>query len=161
MKKKSTLLVLLAVLFVIAASYQTMHTIEGINELFYGNEQVQSQFWIKPVSRIITGVTPEAKQAGISEGDLLLTVNGQPYTGTASLIAPLMKAHPGDTLTVRISHLNEGGQVEEKEINLPLAANDKPPPRIGQLLSFIIILLVMPVFAALLGFWVTATRPAR
>jgi sigma-B regulation protein RsbU (phosphoserine phosphatase) len=159
MKKKSTLLILLAVLFVIAALYQTMHTIEGINELFYANEQVQPQFGIKPVSAIITGVRPEAKQAGISEGDLLLAVNGQPYAGTAALIAPLMKARPGDTLTVRISHLNEGGQAKEKEINLPLAANEKESPSIGSWLPLFIILLVMPIFAALLGFWVTATRP--
>jgi len=32
MKNKTTLLILLAVLFVIAASYQTIQTVEGINE---------------------------------------------------------------------------------------------------------------------------------
>lgn len=157
MKKK--LYISLIALFIIAAIYQTKHTVEGINELFYANEQVEPQFGIKPVSNVITDVRPEAKEAGLSEGDLLLTVNGQPYTGTASLIVPLTKARPGDTLTVRVSHPNEGGQAEEKEIALRLVANNKPAPRIGQLLSFMIVLIVMPIFAALLGFWVTVTRP--
>src|ERR1043165_3138226 len=156
---KTKLYIPLIALFIIAAAYQTNHTVEGINERFYDNEQVQPQFGVKPVSNVITDVRPEAKEAGLSDGDLLLTVNGQPYTGTASLIAPLTKARPGDTLTVRVSHPNEGGPADEKEIALRLAANEQPAPRTGPLLSFMIVLIVMPIFAALLGFWVTATRP--
>lgn len=159
MKNKTKLRLLLAVLFVIAAAYQTTHTIEGIKELFYSTEQVQGQFGVKSASNVITGVKPDAQQAGINEGDLLLSVNGQPYTGTASLLVPLVKARPGDILTVRVSHVNEGGQAEEREIKLPLAASEREPPGLGRWLPFFIILILMPIFAALLGFWVAATRP--
>ncbi len=159
MKTRSKLYLPLIALFIVAALYQTMHTAEGIRELFYAAEQVQTPFSVKPFSQDISNVGEPAKQAGVREGDLLLSVNGRPYTGTASLIAPLLKSSPGDTLTVRVRQTNEGGQTEEKELAIPLAANARGAMSIGEWMPLFIITILMPIFAALLGFWVTATRP--
>jgi sigma-B regulation protein RsbU (phosphoserine phosphatase) len=159
MKSRSKLYILLGALFVIALLYQARHTIVGVQQLFFPSEQVRMPFILKPVSQVIGEVRPEAQQAGIREGDMLLSINGQPFTGTASIIEPLMNAHPGDSLTVRIQQTDESGATAEREITIPLALNNANSQGIGPSLPLFIIFVLMPVLCMLLGFWVAATRP--
>ena len=160
MMTRTKLYILLIALFVLAALFQTKHTVEGFRQLFYTNEQSQMPFGLKPFSPVISTVKPEAKEAGLLEGDTLLTINGGALTGDASLIEPLKSARPGDTLTVSVQRTNESGQAETKELHIKLASNSRPPPGLGEWLPVFIIFILMPVFSLLLGFWVAATRPA-
>src|SRR5205085_5505552 len=159
MKTRSKLYIPLIALFIIAAVYQTRHTIEGVQQLLYPTELAQSPFGLKPVSQIITNIGPAAKTADIHEGDILLAVNGRAYMGQAALVEPLTKLHPGDSLTVRVRGSGEGEQSAGREVTIPLAQQKTESPRIGEWLPLFVVLVLMPVFCALLGFWVAATRP--
>jgi sigma-B regulation protein RsbU (phosphoserine phosphatase) len=159
MKRKSKLYLLLGALFVIALLYQTRHTIVGIQELFFPTAQARAPFSLKQLSQVIGEVRPEAQQAGIREGDILLSVNGEPYTGSASIIKPLMNAHPGDPLSIRIQQRDESGKTAEREITILLALNNANSQGIGQSLPVFIVFVLMPVLCMLLGFWVAAMRP--
>src|ERR1700678_894440 len=54
-------------------------------------------------SASLESVSPEAEKAGLHRGDVLLAINGKPYTGTAVLAAAIAQARPGQNvyLTVR------------------------------------------------------------
>lgn len=156
---KTKLYIPLIALFVIAVLYQTKHTIDGLQEILSPTEQIQSPFSLKPLSQVIASVRPEAKQAGIREGDLLLSVNGRAMTGDAALIEPLKSARPGDPLIVRLQQTDESGETQEREITIPLASRNTAPVGIGERLPIFIIFILMPILAMLLGFWVAAMRP--
>ena len=159
MKTKSKLYIPLIALFILTAIYQTRHTVEGVRELLYPTEIAQSPFGLKPVSNVITNVKPGAEQAGIHDGDVLLAVNGQAYTGTAALIVPLMKSRPGDTLTVRFRSVDEGEQAAGREVNIQLGQQKTESPSVSRWLPLFVVLIVMPIFCAVLGFWVALMRP--
>ncbi|HKC63689.1 MAG TPA: SpoIIE family protein phosphatase [Pyrinomonadaceae bacterium] len=159
MKTRSKLYIPLIALFILAAVYQTGHTIEGVQQLLYPTELAQSPFGLKPVSQIITNVGPAAQQAGIHEGDILLEVQGRAYTGTAVLVEPLLKSRPGDSLTVRVRGASEGEQAVGREVTIPLAAPKAESPGISTWLPLFVVLVLMPVFCLVLGFWVAAIRP--
>ncbi|MDQ3819238.1 MAG: PDZ domain-containing protein, partial [Acidobacteriota bacterium] len=159
MKTRSKLYIPLIALFVVTAIYQTRHTVEGVRELLYPGEIAQSPFGLKPVSNVITNVKPAAEQAGIHDGDILLAVNGEAYTGTAALIVPLMASRPGDTLTVRFRPAGEGEQTEGREATIPLAQQKTESPGVSTWLPLFVVLILMPIFCVLLGFWVALMRP--
>ena len=159
MKTRSKLYIPLIALFILTAIYQTRHTVEGVRQLLYPTEIAQSPFGLKPVSNVITNVGPAAQQAGIHDGDILLAVNGQAYTGTAILIEPLMKSRPGDAITVRFRSADEGEQAAGREVTIPLGQPKAESPGISTWLPLFVVLILMPVFCAVLGFWVAAMRP--
>src|SRR6202050_5674866 len=47
-------------------------------------------------------VSPEAEKAGLHRGDVLLAINGKPYTGTAVLAGALAQARPGQEVFVTV-----------------------------------------------------------
>ena len=54
----------------------------------------------------INTVLPEAKEAGLQPGDVILTVNQRNYTGTNILVEELRRSHPGETMS--FSYLRPG-----------------------------------------------------
>lgn len=159
MKTKSKLYLPLLLLFVVAVLYQSKYTADALQLMLYPGELAQYPFRLKPFTQEVSVVRPEAQAAGLREGDLLLAVNGQPYTGEASVARPVRQSRPGDPFSLRVQRRDESGRAEEKEITLTLAPPGGPPPGLSRVLPFILILIVMPFFSMLLGFWVAGSRP--
>ena len=65
---------------------------------------LEQRFYRLPAGILITDVTPggAAAQAGIQEGDILLSINGQSVTDDDSLKSVLYSLEAGDTVQVII-----------------------------------------------------------
>jgi putative serine protease PepD len=53
-----------------------------------------------------------ADQAGIKDGDIVVSINGQPVTGRAGMIAVVRDAEPGETISITIERSGKTVTVE-------------------------------------------------
>src|ERR1700674_57545 len=96
-------------------------------------------------------VMPSAEKLGLRRGDILLTVNGKKYTGSAVLADAYARATVGDRIPVSV---RSGSEV--RTIELPVTLGSASISRI----AFDFLLNVaMPVGCILLGCWVVLVRP--
>ncbi len=158
MKKRYLYYIPLAILFIIAATYQIRFSQGRLEYLFDRNERVRAPLNIDALSPTISSLNPEAEEAGIHKGDEILAINGQPYTGRAVLFGALTAAQDGGRLNVRIRHQpNEGLSEEEKTITV------RKPVRTSistsDWLFTIVLSIITPTFCLLLGFFVAGLRP--
>ncbi|MCI0485110.1 MAG: SpoIIE family protein phosphatase [Blastocatellia bacterium] len=160
MKNRHTYYIPLAVLFLIAAAYQVRFSQGRIQYLSGSLEGISVPVNTGRASQAITFVGPEAKEAGIHEGDQLLAIEGHPFTGKRVLYDHLYDARPGDTLTLSVRHKeDESRSGEEEKITVRLVSTTLVPQGVGDWLFVIVLSLAMPVFCLLLGFGVAALRP--
>jgi sigma-B regulation protein RsbU (phosphoserine phosphatase) len=96
-------------------------------------------------------VSPGVEKAGLRPGDVLLAVDGIPYTGTSVLGEALAKARPGDAIHFTVQ---SGSGVHT--VTLPVTRDASSLSKI----SYDLLLNVaMPMGSILLGFWVVLVRP--
>ena len=108
-----------------------------------------------PTQAITVGfLSPEARQAGLKEGDVLLAVNGRPLTGTAVYGEEMAQAHAGDLLSVTVRARSSQSRASERTVALALE-----PKRLRDLPVELTLFVAMPAFCISLGFWVAAVRP--
>ncbi len=146
----------LGLLFVLAAGYQIESTLHSFPDYFhlrvaaypfypnYVNGRPHAQF-----------VPADAQRAGVKENDILLAVNGRPFTGLAVLGEAVRNAKPGDTLTLDVV---TPGDSQPRTATLRLPQVESPPISWSSA-SVLALKLVMPTFCILLGIWVAAVRP--
>ena len=148
--------VCLALLFALASSYQIRSVMFAFPNYFH----------LKPAAYpftpnydkgrpVLQFVSEPARQAGVQNGDILLTVNGRPLTGLAVFGEAIRTAKPGDILNVQFLH--PGGTIP-RSAAIPLEQATAHPISLPAA-SLLIVKLVIPTFCMLLGFWVTAVRP--
>jgi sigma-B regulation protein RsbU (phosphoserine phosphatase) len=146
----------LALLFVVAASYQVRSVLYAFPAYFHrqaaANPFVANYENGHPVTQVV-GLS--AQRVGVKKGDILLAVNGRPFRGLAVFGEAMRPARPGDSITVEV--LTPGDtRPRSSTIHLePLS----PPPVNWTGASLLALKLVMPTLCILLGFWVAAVRP--
>jgi phosphoserine phosphatase RsbU/P len=99
-------------------------------------------------------LSPEARQAGLQEGDILTAVNKRPLTGTAVYGEEMAKAHSGDLLGVTVRARESQSSRSERSVAVVLEAKRQGDRAVG-----LTLFVAMPAFCILLGFWVAAVRP--
>jgi len=142
--------VILAFVFFISVAHQCRLTADIIH-----GEMVDVPYFLpNTASASVLFVSSGAQKAGIHRGDLLISVNGRPYTGTAELAEEVARAKPGNTLTVTLR--SQKPQVGEYQVLLPVTPGASRPLKI----TFDVLFNVfMPSFCLLLGSWVVLVRP--
>jgi sigma-B regulation protein RsbU (phosphoserine phosphatase) len=96
-------------------------------------------------------VSPEAEKAGLHRGDMLLAINGKPYTGTLVLAMAMAQARPGQNVYVTV---RSPSGVHTVALPAIPAQN-----RISDLVLNVLVGIVMPTVCLLLGCWVVLARP--
>ena len=146
--------VALAVLFTLVVVYQVRFT-EYRYRLFGRPNVVECPFLVGVGSNDMTigFLRPVAEGAGLRAGETLVAVNGKPVTGTAVYGEIIAHAHAGDRLKVTVRAKGEGAPERTLSLTLERLGPERRP------LVAVTLLLVMPVFCLLLGFWVAAVRP--
>jgi hypothetical protein len=96
-------------------------------------------------------VRPAAEKLGLHSGDTLLAVNGQEYTGTASLSEAYANARPGDQLELKVK-----SATGEHSVVLPATRGTAAPK---QVIFDVLLNIVAPVGCVLLGTWVLLIQP--
>jgi phosphoserine phosphatase RsbU/P len=96
-------------------------------------------------------VSPEAEKAGLHRGDVLLAINGEPYTGTAVLVEAIARARPGQNVYVTV---RSAAGVHTVALAATAGQN-----RIPDIVLNILVGIAMPTVCLLLGCWVVLARP--
>ncbi len=142
---------LLAALFAITVLYQV-----GYAPDFIHRETMDFPFFfVTAGSDKIAYATPAAVKFGIHNGDHLLAVNGEPYTGTGLLGSAFKTARVGVPLVMTIA-AKDAPAASARTISLPVT-----PARLESwdTASELVIGFVLPAISLLLGFWVALRRP--
>lgn len=155
MKRKSNLgLYLLLVLFAaISFSYYIGGALALREEFFHASRYARPPFDVDDEK--LTALQKEAKAAGLSEGDLLLSINGAPFTGQAQIDDLLRRIKPGDV--VRYGVRTRSGEMRQAQIRL--APREGPGWTVGGYIAFLTPILAVPLLGLIIGYWVVAARP--
>jgi hypothetical protein len=145
---------LLAALLAATTAYN-LRTIDFRFPEWLGRETVGRPFFIPEVEiassgegrNLISFVRPEARDAGVRDGDKLLAVNGMPVTGMAVYGEAVRKAHPGDKIVVTVASREPDGTTSEKNLAIPFVPTSYS-------LCFLFVVLLFRIFSYLLGLWV-------
>lgn len=163
--KTSTPRVLCALLFLyigVIATYEIIAFISIATVYFNLRNQVVEPFRIERDSRVAEPVA-EAKLAGLTAGDTVLSLNGMPFNGYALWHHIRWYAHPGET--VRVVVRKTGGQRATAVVPLvaypPGYTADRSPTRIklSEAIFTFVVAFFVPLFCLTLGSWVALARP--
>jgi phosphoserine phosphatase RsbU/P len=160
MSKRAFLYLLLAALFLIATVYQGRFIQRRLQALTNPETFVLNQIQTSNSDQI-TFLSKTAEDAGLRKGDVLLAVEGRPYTGRGVLTDALVGKRIGDPLTVTIRRADAQGS-EPDSVTFPIGPVRGDSDRLSALskwLFVIVMTIVMPIFCLLVGFWVAALRP--
>ena len=158
--------VALGVLFLMAVTYETRYSEYAFPDWFGRTNAANWAFLVGVTNNdlSISYLRPEAKAAGLREGDTLVAVNGKPVTGTAVVGQAIAHAHGGDVLEVTVRPKGNTTDSGDRTVSLKLSREGRRlrgERELGGLdpLVKVLLVLVMPSFCLLLGFWVAAVRP--
>lgn len=139
--------ILLGFIFALSVAYQLGLSLAVIRSLHIDVPYIA----VGEASATIDVASVAATAAGLKRGDLLLSVNGRPYTGVAVLAQAQSIAVPGSKLVLSVK--NDSG---ERQVTLPVS---QERGKLGQNAVAVLLLVVTPWFCMLLGCWVVLVRP--
>jgi len=142
---------ILVLLFAMTASYEARYVRDILRD------QTRQTYAVVPQagSNQIQNVDPGAARAGVHVGDLLLAVNGVPYTGTGMLGQAFALATPD--VPIQLTVLSQGtAEAGERTVSLPVT---ETPVKFWVVASNLMLYFFLPAVSLLLGFWVAAVRP--
>src|SRR5579862_7710800 len=139
---------LLGFVFVITAVYQGLVTWDTTHRPGFA----VPYFTLETASARVDVVKSDAEAAGLQRGDVLLALNGQPYSGTVELARDIAQAVPGHTLALTVR--KPDGTI--RTVELPVSHRDK---NVGDTAIQLLGAAVIPYICLLLGCWVVLVRP--
>ncbi|MGA8596834.1 MAG: SpoIIE family protein phosphatase [Bryobacteraceae bacterium] len=157
MRRKSTriLYFLLFVWALISMSYYIAGATALREEWFHGERNARAPFDLSDDGQTLMQVQKEAKNAGLSDGDVLLSLNGKPFTGWFQSNNIFRRARPGDT--AEVSARAKDGRMKEARVRL--APSEGPGFTLGGYIAFLSPILGVPLLGLIIGYWVVAARP--
>lgn len=148
------LYLLLSVLACIGFGYYTVGAVGFYQQIFHASRYSRSPFELGGDGRTVSHVTPAAKTAGLRVGDVVETVNGQPFTGDFQFYKAVRTTSPGGLLVVRVRGKSGG----ERTVSIPLQHVGAPGRSLKWILSLYLPVFGIPLFGLLVGTWVAAVR---
>ena len=157
MKRNSdlALYVLLGLLAVISMTYYVAGAVALREEFFHAGRYVREPFDTGNDGQTLTGVEKEAEAAGLKKGDVLLALDGFPFTGYEQVHDFRLSHKAGSVLAVTVRSAD--GHVHQA--NVRLAARQGPDWSFGRLAAFLTPILGVPLLGLIVGYWVVAARP--
>lgn len=147
----------LAGLLVVAAGYQMLVARDIFRSILHPDAVYEEPFGVS--SGRIDDAGAGASE-GLRKGDLLLAVDGIPYTGAHILDRDLARPHPDGSLTITVRSPGATGSGAERTLRIPLTTFRAGGDNAHSVVAFRLVLYVlMPWFCLILGFWVAAVRP--
>lgn len=157
--KKRTSAVSLYLLLLVFAAISMVYYIAGAaalrQEFFHAARYASEPFAFQDDGQTIKNPSKEAIAVGLSNGDLLLSVNGVPYTGYAQIHDLFRKISPGDT--VGFSVRSPSGAT--RQVRVRIEPRKSPDSLGGQFIANLTLILGVPLLGLIVGYWVVAARP--
>jgi sigma-B regulation protein RsbU (phosphoserine phosphatase) len=147
----------LALLFAISITSEIRSVADGLGLLLQSAEHVRDPFEIDGPQLTLTGLQPEARAAGIKDGDVIASIENRPLKGLTDFYSVVRRARPGERLTVQVQSSTPAGIVR-KDASIELRPALPGGPRASDWLSFATAAVAMPFLCLALGFWVATVR---
>ncbi|WP_263367594.1 GAF domain-containing SpoIIE family protein phosphatase [Edaphobacter bradus] len=146
---------LLALVAVLALSHFYVGLSNNLRNLVRGQTSPRTPFITTDLTPVVSSMEPEAQAAGLRQGDTVLTVSGERFTGRVVLIAQVRSSHVGAPLAITWTHPGDTG-VQSGSIAL---APERATPAPFYLWITRSIFLALPLLFLLIGVWVVLARP--
>jgi sigma-B regulation protein RsbU (phosphoserine phosphatase) len=141
----------LAALFVVAVACQVRFSADAVKDLTHRDPRapfILDAPW--PTARLLR---PEARAAGLEEGDRVLAVDGRKPAGIADLMGAVRRKAPGGVISVEVSR---NGATASLQIRL-VPTRDRTSAFVYAFAA--VVWFALPVLSLALGFWVALIRP--
>ncbi|MGA2132036.1 MAG: SpoIIE family protein phosphatase [Bryobacteraceae bacterium] len=146
---------LLILVFALSFGYWIGGAFGLAGSLRFGQLRARRPFDFGFRMQAVSGMMPEARDAGAHMGDRLLQFGGQPFAGYRVMRDTVRQAHPGDVIPALMAR-PDGTRLP---IAIRLAAEREGPAPVSEWIRDIAVQLLFPLFCLGLGFWVAAVRP--
>jgi phosphoserine phosphatase RsbU/P len=149
---------LLALVAILALTHFYLGATNTFQNLAQGQIRARIPFFGGFLGPAVADPLAEATAAGLQPGDTVLTVNGQPFTGTNVLLQQVRQSQPHQPLTVTFHRHGTSPQTPPETAVISLAAERDDPVSAWTwvLQSFF---LLLPFFCLLTGLYVVFARP--
>jgi phosphoserine phosphatase RsbU/P len=141
----------LTFLFAITIAYEVPY----LHDVLRDETRSVPFFAMEVASNRVNLVTREAVQAGIRQGDEVLSIDGRPYNGAGDWGHALVDEAVGGNVTV-VLRSSDPSYPGERTIVLPVKAVRADP---WQVAGEVTLYFLLPAVCVLLGFWVALQRP--
>jgi phosphoserine phosphatase RsbU/P len=128
------------------------HLFDGYFDVF---KHARAPFDIDWDRQTLKDVNPEAKDVGLANGDVIESVNGQPYSGRSQWVGNAKHESPGTLLRVGVR--KPSGSHMSAVVRLRAYEHRGGP--VSEWLFLSIIGIWVPLVCLLVGYWVVAARP--
>jgi phosphoserine phosphatase RsbU/P len=149
------LYLLLFVFIAFSMGYYISGAVALREEFLHAGRYARAPFDLRDDGQTLKGVRQEATNAGLSDKDLLLAVNGVPFTGLAQILDLLQQAKPGERIRVTV----RAPSAVARQVQIQLAARAGPNFSVGAYVAFLTPILGVPLLGLLIGYWIVAARP--
>ena len=154
-KSVAGLYVLLAIFAAISMIYYITGALALREEFFHASHYAREPFDLGDDGQTLRGLRKEATAAGLSNGNVLVALNGAPFTGYAQLHDLLRHTNPGETVEVGVR--SPSGTI--RQVRIRVAPREGPEFSVSQYITFLAPGLAVPLLGLIAGFWVVAARP--
>jgi phosphoserine phosphatase RsbU/P len=161
MRKARIQLTLLALVAIASAIYYTSSVVATMRDI-YGDRVARPPTTHGIRLNIVSGLNPEASEAGIQNGDRILAINGRPFTNNNIYLEELRTVHSGDSLAFTIQPQSPASEspAPQRTVSVRLAPVYAERPGFLDLIGQILFLdMFFPLACLVLGVWVVAARP--
>lgn len=138
----------LGFLFVITAAYEVPYLHDIVTD-----KTVVPFFFMELASDRVAVASKDAAQAGIHDGDEVLSINGHAYRGSSDWAQPYDRTPAGGTIAVVV---RADPASPERTVTLPVRAK---PSESWRVIGEVSLFFLLPGICVLLGFWVAVQRP--
>ncbi len=152
---RTTLRWTLGILLVPCLLYQAAIAYELIMGLWQPQNNISKGFSIGVPWPTVTGTTAVARESGMAVGDVLLEIDGKPFSGITSIHSALQTRQHGDSVAITV-RTKEGAT---KSFRLKLENSNINADVLMRAALVIFMGVLIPVFSLLMGFWVAFVRP--
>jgi hypothetical protein len=146
---KSKVTVGLYLLLIVLAVFSMVYYIAGVlalrEEFFHASRYARAPFDFRDDGETLSNVSKEATVAGLSDGDILLAVDGARFTGEAQLHDVLLHTNPGKKIAVSVREAS--GNV--REVQIRLAPREGPDFSLGGYIALLAPILGVPLLGLL------------
>jgi hypothetical protein len=134
----------LALLFAFSVSNQIRTLPEGLGYLLHGAEHVHDPFEIDGPDLPLILLQPEARAAGIRDGDTMAGVGARPLRDFPDYYSILQRARPGEKLSAEVQSSAPGGAVRQY-VSIELRPAFPAGPKASDWLAFAVAGVATPL----------------
>ena len=136
-------------------TYFVANSAASYDRLLHASRHIRDPFTVDAADLTITRMTEEARAAGLNRGDVMESINGQPYRGEAQWALLDRRAHPGEMMQVGV----RSPRGEHRRMTLHLARALAPHLAPYQWVTFIGLQTICTLICLLVGLWVVLAKP--